>query len=85
MVTARSNACAIPVDAASPALRSRIPRWRGERPGDEWALVQASTLDAVGLRVGSYLVVGGFLLTVGYWYRAADGVGLFRERGSVKG
>lgn len=36
------------------------------------ALVQASALDAVGLRVASYLVVGGFLLGVGYWYRAAS-------------
>jgi hypothetical protein len=35
------------------------------------ALVQATALDAVGLRVASYLVVGGFLLGVGYWYRAA--------------
>ena len=35
------------------------------------ALLQASALDAVGLRVASYLVVGGFLLGVGYWYRAA--------------
>jgi hypothetical protein len=35
------------------------------------ALAQASHLDPVGLRVGSYLVVGGFLLAVGYWYRAA--------------
>ena len=37
------------------------------------AFVQASALDAVGLRVGSYLLVGGFLLAVGYWYRAAGG------------
>ncbi|AHG92370.1 hypothetical protein J421_4835 (plasmid) [Gemmatirosa kalamazoonensis] len=35
------------------------------------AIVQASTLDPVGLRVGSYLLVGGFLLGVGWWYRAA--------------
>jgi hypothetical protein len=35
------------------------------------AFLQASGLDAVGLRVGSYLLVGGFLLAVGYWYRAA--------------
>jgi hypothetical protein len=35
------------------------------------AFVQASTLGAVGLRVGSYLLVGGFLLGVGWWYRAA--------------
>ena len=35
------------------------------------AFAQASGLDAVGLRVGSYLLVGGFLLAVGYWYRAA--------------
>jgi hypothetical protein len=33
------------------------------------ALLQASALDAVGLRVASYLVVGAFLLGVGYWYR----------------
>jgi len=25
----------------------------------------------VGLRVGSYLLVGAFLLAVGYWYRSA--------------
>jgi hypothetical protein len=36
------------------------------------ALAQVSDLDAVGLRVGSYLLVGGFLLAVGYWYRSAD-------------
>lgn len=35
------------------------------------ALLQASAFTAVGLRVASYLVVGGFLLGVGYWYRAA--------------
>ncbi|MBV9880408.1 MAG: DUF2339 domain-containing protein [Gemmatirosa sp.] len=34
------------------------------------ALVQVSTLASVGLRVASYLLVGGFLLGVGYWYRA---------------
>ncbi len=35
------------------------------------ALSQASELQAVGLRVGSYLLVGAFLLAVGYWYRSA--------------
>jgi hypothetical protein len=35
------------------------------------ALFQASQLDAVGLRVVSYLVVGGFFLGIAYWYRAA--------------
>ena len=35
------------------------------------AVVQASGLSSVGLRVGSYLAVGGFLLGVAYWYRAA--------------
>jgi hypothetical protein len=35
------------------------------------AFVQTSAIDAIGLRVGSYLLVGGFLLAVGYWYRAA--------------
>jgi hypothetical protein len=35
------------------------------------AFVQASAFDVIGLRVGSYLLVGGFLLAVGYWYRAA--------------
>ena len=34
------------------------------------ALARASGFDAVGLRVGSYLLVGGFLLGVGYWYRS---------------
>lgn len=34
------------------------------------AIVEVSQLDAVALRVGSYLLVGGFLLGVGYWYRA---------------
>lgn len=33
------------------------------------ALVQASTLASVGLRVASYLIVGAFLLGVGYVYR----------------
>ena len=35
------------------------------------ALAEASALATVGLRVGSYLLVGGFLLGVGWWYRAA--------------
>jgi hypothetical protein len=35
------------------------------------ALAQASALQAVGLRVGSYLLVGAFLLGVGFWYRSA--------------
>jgi hypothetical protein len=35
------------------------------------ALAQASELRSVGLRVGSYLLVGAFLLAVGYWYRSA--------------
>ena len=34
------------------------------------AVVQASSLTLVGLRVGSYLLVGCFLLAVAYWYRA---------------
>ncbi len=33
------------------------------------AVMEASDLRQVGLRVGSYLVVGIFLLGVGYWYR----------------
>ncbi|GJG86148.1 hypothetical protein tb265_13290 [Gemmatimonadetes bacterium T265] len=36
------------------------------------ALVEVSQLDAVALRVGSYLLVGGFLLGVGYWYRGGE-------------
>ncbi len=35
------------------------------------AVAQAYELDQVGLRVGSFLLVGGFLLAVAYWYRAA--------------
>lgn len=35
------------------------------------AVSQAYGLDQVGLRVGSFLLVGGFLLAVAYWYRAA--------------
>ena len=35
------------------------------------AVVQAAGLTTIGLRVGSYLLVGGFLLAVAYWYRAA--------------
>ena len=35
------------------------------------AMGEASDFEAVGLRVGSYLLVGGFLLAVAYWYRAA--------------
>ena len=34
------------------------------------AVLQTSDLGSIGLRVGSYLVVGVFLLGVGYWYRA---------------
>jgi hypothetical protein len=33
------------------------------------AIVEATGFDAVGLRVGSYLLVGGFLMAVAYWYR----------------
>ena len=36
------------------------------------AVAQASGLTTIGLRVGSYLLVGGFLLAVAYWYRAAS-------------
>ena len=35
------------------------------------AIGEASDFASVGLRVGSYLLVGGFLLAVAYWYRAA--------------
>ena len=36
-----------------------------------WKVVmEASDVDRIGLRVGSYLVVGVFLLGVGYLYRA---------------
>ena len=35
------------------------------------AVVQASELTTIGLKVGSYLLVGCFLLGVAYWYRAA--------------
>ena len=35
------------------------------------AIAEASDFANVGLRVGSYLLVGGFLLAVAYWYRAA--------------
>jgi uncharacterized membrane protein len=35
------------------------------------AVSQAYGLEQVGLRVGSFLLVGGFLLAVAYWYRAA--------------
>ncbi|MFN0100299.1 MAG: hypothetical protein ACKVS7_16665, partial [Gemmatimonadaceae bacterium] len=36
---------------------------------------QASDIDAIGWRVASYLIVGAFLLGVGYWYRARDAEG----------
>jgi len=39
------------------------------------AVAQAYELDQVGLRVGSFLLVGGFLLAVAYWYRAAGDPG----------
>ena len=42
------------------------------------AIVQSTDLEAVGLRVGSYLLVGGFLMAVAYWYR---GAGLTRPGG----
>ena len=42
------------------------------------ALVQASAFAAVGLKVGSFFVVGGFLLAVAYWYRAS-----IRDAGTV--
>jgi hypothetical protein len=34
------------------------------------AVAQAYELRQVGLRVGSFLLVGAFLLAVAYWYRA---------------
>jgi hypothetical protein len=37
------------------------------------AIVQASTITSIGLRVGSYLLAGGFLLGVAWWYRSAEG------------
>ncbi|MHB1223979.1 MAG: DUF2339 domain-containing protein [Gemmatimonadaceae bacterium] len=37
------------------------------------AIVEATDFEAVGLRVGSYLLVGGFLMGVAYWYRGAGG------------
>lgn len=33
------------------------------------AVMQATTIDTISLRVASYLLVGGFLLGVGFWYR----------------
>ena len=38
------------------------------------AMIQASTLGSIGLRVGSYLAAGLFLLAVAYWYRTAGEV-----------
>ena len=35
------------------------------------ALLEASDLQQAALRIGSYLLVGGFLLAVAYWYRGA--------------
>lgn len=39
------------------------------------AIVQASAITSIGLRVGSYLLVGGFLLGVAWWYRGGDAGG----------
>ncbi|MFL5574732.1 MAG: hypothetical protein ACJ79S_01990, partial [Gemmatimonadaceae bacterium] len=36
------------------------------------AIAQASDLSDVALRVGSYLLVGLFLLAVAYWYRGGQ-------------
>jgi len=38
------------------------------------ALAQASDVTSVALRVASYLLVGGFLLAVAYWYRGGERV-----------
>lgn len=35
-------------------------------------VVQAGQIDAIGMRVGTYLVVGGYLLAVAYLYRVTD-------------
>jgi uncharacterized membrane protein len=35
------------------------------------SVLQASGVESIGLRVGSYLLAGLFLLAVAYWYRAA--------------
>lgn len=40
-------------------------------------VVQAGQIDAIGMRVGTYLLVGGYLLGVAYLYRATD-----EERGA---
>jgi hypothetical protein len=40
------------------------------------AVTRASDQPAVGLRIGSYLLVGVFLLAVAYWYRAPGGEGV---------
>lgn len=45
------------------------------------AIAQASSFDSVGLRVGSYLLVGCFLLGVAYWYRGAGGAESAAEPG----
>jgi hypothetical protein len=34
-----------------------------------YAIVAASSVEQIGLRVGSYLLVGAFLLGVAWWYR----------------
>jgi hypothetical protein len=34
-----------------------------------YAIIEASNVQQIGLRVGSYLLVGGFLLGVAWWYR----------------
>jgi hypothetical protein len=45
------------------------------------AIAEASSL-AIGLRVGSYLLAGVFLLAVAYWYRERDRESGIEDRGS---
>jgi hypothetical protein len=49
------------------------------------AVLQASELRSIGLRVGSYLAAGGFLLAVAYWYRAAGDDEMRGTRHEVRG
>jgi hypothetical protein len=48
------------------------------------AIAEASSL-VIGLRVGSYLLAGAFLLAVAYWYRdRGEGGGKREEAGGSK-
>jgi hypothetical protein len=68
---AASGISAIAVGRRRPVMELRVAGMALALYAAAKAVMQASGLTTIGFRVGSYLLVGGFLLAVAYWYRAA--------------